>query len=92
MPVRLQLKISLELLLQLEIDETPEVIIIIPRIFDGVLTFESEFRWRVLTEDVVYAQGDPGVVDHSLPARHGVSSGGRHFLALFATDNLLAVL
>src|SRR5436853_662550 len=89
MPVRLQLKISLELLLQLQIDETSEVIIIIPRIFDGVLTFEPEFRWRVLTEDVVYAQGYPGVVEHGLPARHGVSSDGRRF---FATNNLLTVL
>ena len=77
MPVRLQLKISLEFLLQLDIDETPEVIIGKARIFVAVAAFKPKFCWRALTEYVVYAHGYRGVVEDGLRARRGPRSGGR---------------
>src|SRR5438046_3429355 len=87
---RLPANSSLELLGQSDIPESSQVIISEARIAYGAAKFEPKLvRW-VLTKYIVHTNGDRGVVHDLLPARHGVSNCGRHFL-LFAHHFLLAL-
>src|SRR5437773_1070737 len=79
---------SLELLDQSDIPESSQVIISEARI--GAAKFETKLLRWVLTKYIVHTNGDRGVVHDLFPARHGVSSCGRHFL-LFAHHFLLAL-
>src|SRR5882724_4404397 len=79
----------LELLDHSDIPESSQVIIGAARNAEGVAKLEPKLLGRVLTEYIVHSQGDGGVVQDVLPARHTVNSRRRHFLALFAADDFL---
>ena len=79
----------LELLDHSDVPEPSQVIVGAARNAEGVAKLEPKLLGRVLTEDIVAAHGDGGVVQDILPARHTVNSRRRHFLALFAADDFL---
>src|SRR5438046_158038 len=81
---------SLELLDQSNIPESSQVIIGEARIAYGAAKFEPKLGRWVLTKYIVHTNADCGVVHDPFPARHGVSSCGRHFL-LFAHHFLPAL-
>src|SRR5439155_17377853 len=70
----------LELLDHPHVPEPPDVIIQAARIANGVAKLESKRLWRRLVEDVAHTHSESGVVEDSLPARHGVRNRRRFLL------------
>src|SRR5947207_15488713 len=71
----------LELLDHPHVPEPPDVVIETAGVADGVSKLDSLRVWGRLIEDVLHTNGECGVVEDSLPARHGVRNR-RRFLRL----------
>src|SRR5438552_5464016 len=83
MPVRAQSKNSLELFDHSHVPEPPQVIIEAARVTNCVAELESEGLGRILTENIGHTHRESGVIQDSLPARHGVRNGRRFFLLAY---------
>src|ERR1041385_6758990 len=78
---------SLKLLDHPHVPEPPDVIIETARVADRVTKLDSLRVWRRLIEDVAHTNGEGGIVEDILPARHHIRNRRRllllacHFLA-----------
>src|SRR5205814_2105493 len=83
---------NLKLLLQLDVQKPPDVIVFESGISVGVAMEEPGLPRWILAKDVVAAERDGAVVQDRLPARHCVGRSALNRLAILARHHFLAAL